>query len=311
MKSVILKNVFNLFPTLGLLLFLASCAEDSTLEEVSSARENTGLEMSASSTLGQSNATQARYYISAENTTFSSSGYMTEGGENHWYQGQGPYEFPKTTTHNPRKGQRCLKYAMGAADGSKKYRTEHSFFHAKHVTQPYAEPISPGDKRYFGFSFRLPNDFTTPTGQINLHQLKQRYADGVAKSRPIIQFGWFDTSEPKIQIQARFGRDGDHTTKVGPLPILDPDRGSWYDVVLGWKFAPNDTNGWYKCWIKKKNDTSYGTPFVLNNTKIGYRDHPMSLENSKFGLYANGAPGKTVFFDELRWGTTFDSVKIP
>jgi|GEM_PF-3144105 len=139
-----------------------------------------------------------------------------------------------------------------------------------------ANSMRPGYRRYIGFSFKLDSNFQYPGGQwFLMHQTKQERRPG-KENIPFINFG-FKPNDERLNF------------RISPIIgnsffLFKPKRNTWYDVVIGYKTAPNDNSGFAFCWIKEKGQNKY-TRYGAGGMKVGYADQPKEHQRTNYGIY--------------------------
>ena len=233
-----------------------------------------------------------------ENARIASDWHLTEGNYDNRCAKEGN-GWVKPWFSNKRVGAKALAIKVNAT-ASGKQRCEYPMFdyYGSHVK------LNPGTKRYCGFSMFLADNgqFPAPKSWFNIHQAKQFGA-----FFPFVQFGFYK-NDGYLGLQYKSGNTGKYKR------IFKPERGVWYDVVVGYQFEPLAPKGWVICWIKKSAERTYKA-YKFTNTKVGsdvkYHGQYTGYHNA-IGIYKDADnQSHKMYFDEVRWSTYFDGAKIP
>ena len=204
---------------------------------------------------------------------------------------------PLISTDIVREGSGALFMQLNPATTALNQRTEVTV--QSDDANEYA--LYQGREKYFGFSFMMEPGFPDPIGWFNIHQTKLRRSPYQTNSNiPFIQFGFY-TDDGVLS----FSSNG-----TAKLPMFRPERGVWYDVVIGWRFATVEPNGFIYCWIKERTESTY-TRYGRDNVRVGYTDRYHSSYAYNFGMYKLSEQ-KTyrMYFDAVKTGETFEDVRI-
>lgn len=91
---------------------------------------------------------------------------------------------------------------------------------------------------------------------------------------------------------------------------MAPPRNKWIDFVVRWKLDHSGTTGELKVY-KHEIDESSSTLIFKYSGQIGYSMTNATVLNEKLGIYrkADKVNSHKIIYDQLRVGTTYDSVK--
>jgi len=258
---------------------------------------------------------------------------------------------PTLDTNIKRSGDRSLRFDLRnsvSLNGGNR-RSEIWFVGSRNDLDPHdridnSARVGNNQKRYYGFSFRLPRNFRVNSQWI----ISQWWQNGPRTNVPgeppaVLQVL---SSERKrgpntaiyLSAQARNNRNintNSYTNEtfdmnVGGSSILGTtrtgyqiDRETWYDVIVEFKFRPAQSNGSYmKWWISPSDQSNYNLAGELNNTRIGYGGGDAGKGFAiKYGVYSTaisdtrrGANGNdetdknTTWFDNVSFGSRWSDV---
>ena len=205
----------------------------------------------------------------------------------------------------------ALKTAPSSRPGNGNQRNEYVIYKD--------QPVPRGTKKYTAFSFQLKSgEWTAPTDWFVPWQWKQA-PNSKEESRqhgnfPLVTLYFEEDGSNRMYFLARYGDYGwtDTNKPRGRKVTMEKIQvGVWYDVVVGLKFDADGTTGWTYAWIKRANESNY-RQYGWKDIQVGYRRQPRVMDWNKFGIYrAASASNNVIYFDEVRYGNTFDAVKIP
>ncbi|AUP78531.1 heparin lyase I family protein [Flavivirga eckloniae] len=254
-----------------------------------------------------STSLSAQVYIDGENASIrQSDGYITDNGRTLRWQNQGNGQVTPWITGYNRAGSKGIGMLINGTSGTGPQRSEYCL-NACYQSEP---AINNGETWYTGFSFQLDsNTWANPTSWFVLQQTQQSKSAGQGNNNPFVSFDI--KSGNKLDLRAGSGIDGATGLSFKHKEIITVQKGVWYDVVIGFKFSPNSTNGWMACWIKTKNQSNY-TRYGMDNIKVGYTNAPQRIQQNKIGMYRNSVPGANkLYLDEIRFSKTLSGAKIP
>ena len=170
-----------------------------------------------------------------------------------------------------------------------------------------------GNTKFTSFSLKLSEDMWDATNNtITIHQVKQGPNENV---KPIVALQIKPHQNNLLQIVTRSGVIKNTTRQNSSEPgtsIFDIDNLStnrWYDIIVGYKFSPSAAKGFAKVWIKKATDESFHRHGACRSA-VGYKEYPKYLIKNNIGLEkSKGLGNHKVYFDEIKYGHNFTSVK--
>lgn len=161
-----------------------------------------------------------------------------------------------------------------------------------------------GDTGFYGFAFRLQQDWqTSPAQSYNLAQFIADFSDTGCDDYMPSSMIWIVGNQLYSRVKTGTICD-QHTNTFPPLATITP--GTWYKVEIqaSWK---TDGTGYYKIWL---NGNSVLAQYNIDTTVKDDREFQFRV-----GLYANGwhddngmkgSQGtRQVWFDEIAAGSTF------
>ncbi len=177
-------------------------------------------------------------------------------------------------------------------------------------------PVYDGFKGYTGFSFMLnPNAWEAPDDWFVLWQWKQAPIVGEEGhgNFPLVTLYFEQDGSNDMYLYSRYGEYGwtDTNKPRGHKRTMENiEVGVWYDVVVGMTFNATSSEGWVYSWIKKASETAY-RQYGLKDILVGYSKQPKVMDWNKFGIYRGASLKRNgVYFDEVRYGGSFNEVRI-
>lgn len=187
-------------------------------------------------------------------------------------------------------GRKAFKYSV-AQDGhftwdSSSVATLMCALYSEEYSSSVASPeyINDGEERYFNFSVAFQTLIPTQGATTMVRAYQTQATENAGENLPMIEFGWDDNS--KFGLWARSGSTGasgdsslaTHLLEVDAMTSLE----SWYDIIIGYKFSPESSDGWIKVWMKAASETTF-KEYTLENIQVGYSKAATSLETIEFG----------------------------
>ena len=251
----------------------------------------------------------AQVFIDGENASIDKSGNLKDNGRTLIVKKEGPGVITPWITGFSRKGGKGVGYRLNGANSGTKQRIEHHIINWRNP-----QNIGDGANRYTGFSVFLSNDvWASPTSWFLIHQIQQVAVGGQQGNFPFIALEL--TGGNNMRIVTRSGQNGNTvrnpSQSVKTKWVRTLQQGRWYDIVVGWRFRPNNNDGWVNVWHKQSNENKYQQAGI-GKIKVGYWQPQKKILNNKVGMYRGRVTGSNkLYFDEVRWAGFFDGAKIP
>jgi Polysaccharide lyase/Bacterial Ig domain len=213
--------------------------------------------------------------------------------------GQGHSSLERTTEH-ALGGRFSMKASIeGACDfgGARSGRAEVLGAGSGESLEQYTE----GEQLYFGHSIYYPRDF--PRSQagfcvnMQLHTLER----GQAGSSPALALNCSGDGSSRVLIRAQSHPGCDWTKPI--------ERGVWHSFI--WRVRFSARHGSWDLWYRKANQPRYRR--VVKACSSNALLSPTDYAYWKLGIYRSVQNTRplSVYHDDARVGTTFDSVKAP
>ena len=254
-------------------------------------------------------AMSAQVFVDAENASINGSGHLRDNGRTLLVQKEGNGLVNPWITGFKRSGAKGIGFRINGTNSGTKQRVEYPIIR---WTSP--QNVADGANRYTGFSIFLSNDvWDTPTSWFVIHQIQQVAVNGQTGNFPFIALEV--TGGNNLRIIARSGKNGNTvrnpSQKVNIKFVRNLKKGRWYDIVVGWRFRPNNNDGWVNVWHKEKNQNKYARTGI-GNIRVGYWQPAKRILNNKIGIYRGRVTGSNkMYFDEVRWAGYLGGARIP
>jgi len=253
----------------------------------------------------------AQHFVDGENASVNPNGKLNDNGRTLTWALQGD-NVPRPWVSNfSRSGSKSIGMKTGASTtGSTSQRSEYCL----NICYPDLVDINDGETWYTGFSILLSNnEWADPSSWFVLQQTQQQRESGQQGNYPFAAL--HIEKGNKLVLSGKSGKNGNTQRNPSPVfkerDVISVKKGIWYDIVVGWKFRPNNTDGWIACWIKTADQTNY-KKYSMDNIKLGYYGAPKKIQQNKVGLYRGRVNGtNTAYFDEVRFGKRFNDAKHP
>ncbi len=170
--------------------------------------------------------------------------------------------------------------------------------------------INNGDRVFVGWRVKVNvAGSKKPNGGFAIFQLKTQ--GNLLQNHPV-SIG-FDAAKKNMNVQGITpGKNASESVSPRKVTFTNHpmNEDTWMDIVLGFKFAKTDKEGFVEVWIngKKQNVRNQN-----NQQQAPFRTHEEGLMYFKWGAYneTSRAFNITVDLDEMRVGTTLESVLDP